>query len=87
VTDGSARRLATAASQLGGDQPPAVQLAGVYAMAGPPHHHPGRHRTLKDGAIVSAGPVLFRNAEFSGGEISFDSSTPRTSLAPVKVES
>jgi hypothetical protein len=26
-------RFATAASQLGGDQPPAVQLAGVYAMA------------------------------------------------------
>ena len=27
-------RFATAAGQLGGDQPPAVQLAGVYAMAG-----------------------------------------------------
>ena len=26
-------RFATAASQLGGDQPPTVQLAGVYAMA------------------------------------------------------
>jgi Pentapeptide repeats (9 copies) len=26
-------RFATAASQLGGDKPPAVQLAGVYAMA------------------------------------------------------
>src|SRR5215471_3908391 len=27
-------RFATAASQLGSDKPPAVQLAGVYAMAG-----------------------------------------------------
>src|SRR5215467_5512118 len=26
-------RFATAAEQLGGDKPPAVQLAGVYAMA------------------------------------------------------
>src|SRR5215472_16969002 len=27
-------RFATAAGQLGGDKPPAVRLAGVYAMAG-----------------------------------------------------
>jgi hypothetical protein len=27
-------RFATAAEQLGGDKPPAVRLAGVYAMAG-----------------------------------------------------
>jgi hypothetical protein len=56
-------RFAAAASQLGNDKPPAVQLAGVYAMAGLADDWPGRprvtraHRTLLMG-ILPGGRLL-----------------------------
>jgi hypothetical protein len=41
-------RFATAASQLGGDKPPAVRLAGVYAMAGLADDWPENRQTCVD---------------------------------------
>ena len=41
-------RFATAAGQLGGDKPPAVRLAGVYAMAGLADDWPENRQTCVD---------------------------------------
>jgi len=41
-------RFATAAGQLGGDKPPAVRLAGVYAMAGLTDDWPENRQTCVD---------------------------------------
>ena len=41
-------RFATAAEQLGGDKPPAVRLAGVYAMAGLADDWPENRQTCVD---------------------------------------
>src|SRR5690348_16727226 len=41
-------RFATAAGQLGGDKPPAVRLAGVYAMAGLADDWPESRQTCVD---------------------------------------
>jgi hypothetical protein len=41
-------RFATAASQLGGDKPPAIRLAGVYAMAGLADDWPENRQTCVD---------------------------------------
>ena len=41
-------RFATAAGQLGGDKPPAVRLAGVYAMAGLADDWPENRQTCID---------------------------------------
>ncbi len=41
-------RFATAATQLGGDKPPAVRLAGVYAMAGLADDWPENRQTCVD---------------------------------------
>src|SRR5437763_16959200 len=41
-------RFATAAGQVGGDKPPAVRLAGVYAMAGLADDWPENRQTCVD---------------------------------------
>src|SRR6186997_1726464 len=41
-------RFATAAGQLGGDKPPAVRLAGVYAMSGLADDWPENRQTCAD---------------------------------------